>query len=808
MLNRIIIAGFVIFLQLQAIGQSFVAIKQGDKYFQSGAYYNAAINYEIYLGLREAQVIYAPYSNNKKKKLLEFEDIDANKPQAIKVFYNLGQCYRNLNDYATADKWYKQVILFRSTKYPLVRLWHGVCLRAMGDYNVAERELKRFIKENESDVENVAIANNELNNINFIRQQVETRKPAEFAVKKLKGNINQTEGAYAPFVYKDTLVFTSSRIVDTVNRFSKTNSHVNHLFYNTITHDTVLGKASIIRFPSLTAANEGTPTFSPTGNALYFTRWESGSGQANSAIYVSKKRNDSTWGEPVKLDDKINKSGYNSNQPFITDDGSYLLYASDRPDGMGKYDIWASKIDSVGNFGEPFNLKAINTKDDDKAPFYHTKTKSLVFSSNGRVGMGGFDLYSSTGDLNSLQTPVNLGYPINSVRDDNYFFSSSKDSLFKNSFVSSDRASSCCLEVFAVKSLPKKVFKQRIDGLLSDCKTGKPIDKGIVVINNEFDSTKSQKMVVGSEGLFLVELNDSISGITVKKKGYLPRTQSFRYDPELYTDTTYLIEICMDKGKRVYYKQRLNALVIDCETKKPIKKAYVSVLNAIDSNKSYVVGTADNGTFSINLNDSINGLWFEKKAYFDKDIHFSPVGESLENDTVYNITYCMDKWVPESAITKNNSKATIQQPITITDPTIVKRKADIINKSDSVTIYFDFNRTDINSDGAETLDNMLAILKTYPTISLTLDISGHTDSKGSDEVNMKIGRARAIACLDYMIERGINESRLRLKSYGKSTPVAPETINNKDNPAGRAKNRRVIMKVKATVVNNDVKDAK
>ena len=807
MLNRIIIAGLVILFQIQAIGQSFVAVKQADKYFESGAYYNAAINYEIYLGLRDAPVMYAPYSNNKKKKLIEFEDVDANKPQALKVFYNLGQSYRMLNDYSTADKWYKQVILFRSSKYPLARLWHGVCLRARGDYNAAEKELKRFIKDNETDFENVTIANNELNNINFIRQQVETRKPAEFALHKLKGNINQVEGAYAPVVFKDTLVFTSSRIVDTVNKFSKTNSHVNHLFYNTISHDTVVGKASMIRFPSLTAANEGTPTFSPSGNAIYFTRWESGTGQINSAIYVSKRKNDSVWSEPTKLDDKINKSGYNSNQPFITDDGAYLLFASDRPDGVGKYDIWASKVDTAGNFGEPFNLKSINTKDDDKAPFYHSKSKTLVFSSNGRVGMGGFDLYSANGDLNALQTPVNLGYPINSVRDDNYFFTASKDSIFKNSYVSSDRASACCLEVFAVQQLPKKVFTQKIDGLLSDCKTGKPVSNGTITLNNEIDSTKSRKIVVGSDGLFLLNLNDSISGLTVSKKGYLPRTQPFRFDPELYADTTYLIEVCMDKGKRVYYKQKLNAIVIDCETKKPIQKAYISVLNSVDSNKSYVVGTSDKGAFSISLNDSINGLWFEKKAYFDKDVHFTPVGESLDNDTVYNITYCMDKWVPESPIT-SNTKTPTKQPITITDPAIVKHVAATINKSDSVTIYFDFNRTDIKQEGAEALDNLLAILKTYPTISLTLDISGYTDSKGTDEVNMKIGRARAIACLDYLIERGINESRLRLKSYGKSAPVAPETINHKDNPDGRAKNRRVIMKVKATVVNTDVKDAK
>jgi len=101
--------------------------------------------------------------------------------------------------------------------------------------------------------------------------------------------------------------------------------------------------------------------------------------------------------------------------------------------------------------------------------------------------------------------------------------------------------------------------------------------------------------------------------------------------------------------------------------------------------------------------------------------------------------------------------------------------------------------------------DLLLDLKTYPTIELSLDISGHTDSKGTDEVNLRIGRQRAISCLDYLISKGISQSRLSLKSKGKKEHVAPETINNKDNPAGRAKNRRVVMKVKAKFIVADKK---
>lgn len=795
MLKRIIFLGLVVFIQLYAFGQSTLALKQGDKYYHDSSYYNAIINYEIYLGMRAAPAYYAPYTNNKKKKLIEIDDVTDSKPGSLKVFYNLGQSYRMLNDYETADKWYSKVLALGSPDLPLTRLWHAICLRALGHYPDAEKNLKRFIKDNgkPESKEYVDIANNELNNVNFIRQQIETKRPPAYAIHKLRGDISQIEGAYAPVVINDTLVFTSTRIIDTVNKASRINTHVNHLFYNTIgNNDSVVGKSSLLSFPSKKVSNEGTPSFSPTGKTFYFTRWEPVNGNPKASIYFSKRKNDSTWDEPTKLCDKINVPGYNAVQPFITDDGKYILYSSDRPDGLGKYDIWAAPIDDTAGIGEPFNVKNVNTKEDDRAPFYHTNTKTLVFSSNGRVGMGGFDLYSATGDITALQTPVNLGAPINSIKDDDYFFSADKDSLMKKAFVSSDRKSECCLEIFSVERLPKKVFKQRIDGLVSDCKTGVPIPYASITVKNEIDTTKSFKMVTGTSGLFLVNLNDSTSGLVIKRKGYADRNQAFRYNPEIYQDTTFLIEVCLTKAKKVYHKQHLSATIEDCATKKPLPKTIITLLNSVDSTKNFVMASSAKGTFEVDLNDSIDGLWFEKTGYYDKDVHFKLESDSLESDTVYTKTYCMELF------DANTEK--IETPVQITDKKITLKMVDSINHSDSVTVHFEFNKTELKDEAIAKLDDILKILKAYPYIFLELDISGHTDSKGSDAVNNRIGRERALACLDYLIQRGVNESRLKLKSHGKNEPVAPNTINHKDNPEGRAKNRRAIIKVKATMV--------
>ncbi len=792
MLKRIFFAALVLILQQYANGQSSFALKKADIYYKDSSYYNAILNYEIYLGIRTAPALYAPYSNNKKKKLLSVDEVTDNKRNSDGAFYNLAQSYRYLNDYVTAEKWYEKLLETRSSKFPLTRLWHGICLRAMGDYKSAEKDLRRFVKDNaKGDQDYTTLANNELNTISFIRQQVETKRPPAFAIHKLKGDVNKIEGAYSPIVLNDTtLLFTSARIIDTVGQFSKVNSHVNHLFTNTISLiDSVVGNSTKLKFPSSISSNEGTPTISSDGNSIYFTRWEGTEGKISSSIYVSRMKADSSWGDPVKLDEKINKVGYNSNQPFLTDDGKYLLFASDRPEGLGKYDIWASALDTSG-FAEPFNLTTINSKDDDKAPFYHTSSKTLVFSSNGRIGMGGFDLYMATGDLTSLSTPVNMGAPINSVKDDNYFFSASKDSLMKRAFVSSDRASECCLEVFTIERLPKKIFKQKIDGLLSDCKTGSPIPYASITINNSVDTSKNIKLGTNVKGLFLVNLTDSTAGLTFKRKGYNDRTQAFRFNNDIYVDTTFLIEVCLAKSKKLNHKLHLDATVVDCETKKPLSKAFVTVLNAVDTSKNVVLATSTLGTFKYDLNDSIDGFWFEKKGYYDKDVHFKLESDSIDNDTIFKSTYCMEVFKAENT----------SNPSQIVSEKIVTKVVENINRSDSVTVHFDFNKTELKREAIEQLDNILAILKTYPTIFLELNISGHTDAKGSEEVNLKVGRQRAMACLDYMIQKGISESRLKLVSRSYHDQVAPDFINNKDNPDGRAKNRRVVIKAKASLL--------
>jgi outer membrane protein OmpA-like peptidoglycan-associated protein len=79
---------------------------------------------------------------------------------------------------------------------------------------------------------------------------------------------------------------------------------------------------------------------------------------------------------------------------------------------------------------------------------------------------------------------------------------------------------------------------------------------------------------------------------------------------------------------------------------------------------------------------------------------------------------------------------------------------------------------------------------------MEIELSAHTDSKGTDEYNLKLSDARAKSVVDYLISKGIDAARLEAKGYGESAPVADNTrADGSDNPDGRQMNRRTEFKV-------------
>ena len=106
-------------------------------------------------------------------------------------------------------------------------------------------------------------------------------------------------------------------------------------------------------------------------------------------------------------------------------------------------------------------------------------------------------------------------------------------------------------------------------------------------------------------------------------------------------------------------------------------------------------------------------------------------------------------------------------------------------------MLFEFDKSVLTAGAKDTLGVAVRYLNDHSDVRV--EIQGNTDSKGSDEYNMALGQRRADAVKAYLSSQGVNGNRITTRSFGESQPVADNTINGKDNPAGRALNRRVVI---------------
>ncbi|MCC7540347.1 MAG: OmpA family protein [Deltaproteobacteria bacterium] len=99
-------------------------------------------------------------------------------------------------------------------------------------------------------------------------------------------------------------------------------------------------------------------------------------------------------------------------------------------------------------------------------------------------------------------------------------------------------------------------------------------------------------------------------------------------------------------------------------------------------------------------------------------------------------------------------------------------------------IFFEFDRAVIRSVSFPILDTVAQVMRDYPTI--TVEIQGHTDSRGNDDYNLRLSDQRAASVRDYLMRAGIDASRMTSRGYGETRPIESNSTNE-----GRARNRRV-----------------
>lgn len=275
----------------------------------------------------------------------------------------------------------------------------------VGCYDEATEAFSRFISSNPRNKKTAAVADSLLKAARIAQSFVENAYPVENLYHDTLINTDDDEYVNSLTADRKNLYFTRRHHKEGV-----LNEDVFVANRNDADDKQFASVSDVSQFFSADK-NEAAVSLSPDGNIMFLTVCGSGDSYGSCDIYYSKKIGDNKWSAIKNLGENVNSAFWDS-QPCMSSDSRVLFFASTRPDGYGKSDIWYSILNDDGVFLPAKNCgELINTDADELAPYIHYDGQTLYFSSDRYGGLGNLDLYMV--DIQSNDTAVNLGFPIN-----------------------------------------------------------------------------------------------------------------------------------------------------------------------------------------------------------------------------------------------------------------------------------------------------------------------------------------------------------------------------------------------------------
>ena len=414
------------------------------------------------------------------------------------------------------DSAYRQILRLTPLEYPHIHLLYSESLWTKGRYNEAYDILKEYPSWDSVAME-IRKKYNHLNQcILFSMNQM--RFPQLIPVRKLSDQVNSIEDEYFPALSVDgnLLVFTRQERVYRGQHQSLSDEQLFSAHWSATSFSEVAALGPTVN----TTGNEGTQTLRQDGRWMIFTACNRPDTKGGCDLYLSVRIGDQ-WSAGINLGYPVN-TRYWESTPALAPDGKGLVFASNRPGGEGGMDLWYSRLLPEGGWSSPVNLgRPVNTEKDEMAPFLHSDGNSLFFSSNGHIGMGGFDLFLSRfSSFDSISSPINLGYPLNTFHhEDGITMNGTADRVI----IASDRDSMNGRDLYQV-DLPIDVRPHSVvplSGVVRDGISGLPLNASIR-ITALYGSYSSLVETDPSNGRFLIGLPsvDSLR-LAVEKEGYL-----------------------------------------------------------------------------------------------------------------------------------------------------------------------------------------------------------------------------------------------------------------------------------------------
>ncbi|QKG80484.1 PD40 domain-containing protein [Tenuifilum thalassicum] len=363
----------------------------------------------------EYYLLYEEY----KDALPLYKELHKAFPNNYNIAYRLGLCYLNIPpERSKSIPYFEKAITaitdnykegyFTENKAPKeAYFYYGQALRSIGQLDKAQKAFEQY---------KLLLKSNEIKKLRLVKKELESIQTAKYflanpfnhKIAAVGRNITTRFPEVNPVSDNsgNTIVYTS------VQKFYNAiliSNRRNEFWNNPLNLNPQLYADGEIRTVGITS----------NGNILLLSRNDN---DIFNLYYSTYDKETNSWTPITKFPKTINTSKSWQTFGSLSKNGDTLYFSSNRPGGFGGFDIWMSVKTSAG-WSEPINLgKNINSPFDETAPFLTENGKRLFFSSNGHKTMGGFDIFYSNLENNTWSIPQNLGYPLNTTDDEEFFF--------------------------------------------------------------------------------------------------------------------------------------------------------------------------------------------------------------------------------------------------------------------------------------------------------------------------------------------------------------------------------------------------
>jgi outer membrane protein OmpA-like peptidoglycan-associated protein/tetratricopeptide (TPR) repeat protein len=455
-------------------------------------------------------------------------------PKYVDAYLSIGGIQGERKDYGNSVNYYEKAFALDSLYTQPYLLPYSINCAGQGKFEKALKAVQQFKLTKGLNEKSLKSADYRIKSYEFAIQLAKDNKNSDyiFTPRNLGDSVNSGDSEYFPSVTIDggKLVFTR-RVRD-----------FNEDFFETDIINKQWTKSKPIKGDVNTEHNEGAQCISQDGTMLFFTGCNFPNGQGSCDLYYSLFINNQ-WTKPIAAGSNINTEYWES-QPSLSPDKRTLYFTARDPISIGGSDIYVSYMDDKGKWGVPKNLgKTINTTGDESCPFIHADNQTLYFTSNGHTGYGGEDLFLSRKDTQGKwTTPVNLGYPINTIENEGSL-TIAADGI--TAYYASDRADSkggLDLYTFPLRKDIQPIKTYWVQGKVYDVKTNKGLNSTVELIDLASNQIH-QKVQTNDLGEYFITLPIGKDyAFNVNRKGYLFYSGNYSLSKNV-TDTIFKNDI-------------------------------------------------------------------------------------------------------------------------------------------------------------------------------------------------------------------------------------------------------------------------